>query len=294
MEAYGIQTEAELAKAQIQQIAVDNQRAQIAGQQSAKLASQFFDRWNTALGETKGIYNKAIAASNQSMGLINNAIGKVGDFDKIVAELKQTGLDYDQKYGGFEQEAIGAAKEGLQAERALTGRIMDYSQEDQGASGRAMADVGVEAEKGRQAEAMRLQGLGVDPTSGRFAGGLRRDRIQTALNKSLAGNAAKLAEKSRAGAYAIQGMNAIDPSVAGNMAQNVSQGRQDIMKTRTGAAQTALGARTNLATASGQVGQNLANIGTARSNAITQPMGEMYGTMLGSTLANAPGALGKV
>ncbi len=256
---------------------------------AAKYAQQFLSQWNKSAAETKGVFNTAMASIEDLQPYIDKVSAYGDDINELIKSARGDLAAYREKYSPLETEAIETAGMALGAQRGMMEQLQELSKADyQGVSGRAKADVAAESERGRRAEARSLQSVGLDPTSGRYRGSMRSSRINEALNKVLAANAARMNEKSRVAGVVQGGLQVVDPSkMGGDIAKQIQTGGMDYNKliesfSKTGAgiqktaveAQTAgIRAGTDLATAYGKT---------------TEPYIEGFGAMLGTGMATDP------
>jgi hypothetical protein len=196
-------------------------------------------------------------------------------------------------------ELLEGGREALGMRGELRRSFMDMTKSDEeGAAGRAMADVSGIAERGRQAEAMKLQGMGIDPTSGRSRSLMRESRNQEALAGGLAANKARLAEKERAASLTAQGLQLIDPGQDITAAGQIQKLSSDLLAQRSQMALSKAGMAGDLARSRGTLATTKANIGSGIARDIAAPMGEYGAAQRGLELANtgastAPGGGGQ-
>lgn len=259
-------------------------------QKASQYADQFLSSWNASVAKAEGIFNAGMASIDELQPYIDS-ISAYGDDINALIQTAQTDLaSYRTKYDPLETEAIETSTMALQEQRGYMEQLKGLATADyEGVSGIAKADVAAESERGRRAQARSLQSYGLDPTSGRYQGGMRSSRVNEALNKVLAANASRLAEKGRVAGVVATGLENIDPAtMGGDIAKQIQTGAMDYSDmisglTKTGAdiQKTAVDAKT----AGIQAGTDLA---TNYSRTITQPYGEAYMSMLGTGMASGP------
>lgn len=145
------------------------------------------------------MYNAAIGEISKAQTMVGDAYKDIDqNLGSMSEDIKSEWQNMKTRWGGIQNDLVNQAKGDITDRNQLKRQFMDLTRGDEeGASGRAMADVGSQAEAGRQAEAMRLAGLGIDPTSGRARSYMNTSRNQEALDKAMAGNKTRLAEKDR-------------------------------------------------------------------------------------------------
>jgi hypothetical protein len=257
---------------------------------STKLANEFLSSWNSYLAKSEGIYNQAIAGITKSYGYLDKASTSVDQIDSLVGSVMKEWEDYKGKFGELEDTAIESAKSEFGIRSDLMSTFRDLAKADyEGVAGRAKADVTGEFEKARQAEARRLQGLGIDPTSGRYQRAMLDMGGNEALSKTLAANTARTTEKKRVSDLATTGLQTINPNDTISAALNIRKGGTDLLTTGGNLASTAVAARSNLAGTAGTLASATGQIARDFGQSITQPIGEMGATMLGTSMATNTG-----
>jgi hypothetical protein len=189
-------------------------------------------------------------------------------------------------YGGIKSDLLGSAQEDIGHRKNLTRQFMDLSRADyETVAGRAMADVAGASEAGRQAEAMRLQGLGIDPASGRYRSMMDESRSQEALNAAMAANTARIDEKERVAGLTAQGLSLIDPTKSINTTAAIQDLQNSLLTQRSNLATTKAGLQSNLAQASGSLAAQTGNVAGGYAQTVAAPYGEMGATQLGVSQA---------
>lgn len=240
---------------------------------AADAATEYLGKWNTALSDAQGVYSNAISEVNKAGDLIDKAYGNLDELDEVGNEIKSEWDAFKKDFGGVQGDFIDASKQSLTDRSELRRSFMDLAKGDyEGVSSRAMTDVAGQAEQGRQAEAMRLQGLGIDPTSGKARTFMQESRDTQGLNQVMAANQAVLGEKERVAGITAQGLELIDPSKDLTAATQIQDISNSLLAERTNMATTKAGLSTDLARARTDVGASLTNIGTNMAN-----VGAQYG-----------------
>jgi hypothetical protein len=215
------------------------------------------------------MYSSAIADVDAAGAMIDKASGDLGALDTIGDEIKDEWESFKTDFEGVQGDLVGGAREAITNRGELRKSFMDQLESDEeGAAGRAMADVSGAAERGRQAESMRLSGLGIDPTSGRSRSMMRESRNQEALSGTIAGNVARRGEKDRVAGLTATGLQLMDPSAdigAATQIQNLSQNlltqRSNMAVTKAGLQTDLAGSRANLSQARGNLAEGVSRIG---------------------------------
>lgn len=251
--------------------------------QAGEMAQNYLKQWNQGLETAGGLYNSAIDQITKAQTTVGDAYKNIdknlgdmsGDMAKEWEEMKST-------YGDIKGDLIGATKESLQQRGDLRRQFMNLAKGDEeGASGRAMADVAAQSEMGRQAEAMRMAGLGIDPTSGRSRSAMRMSRNQEALNKAMAGNKARLAEKERVAGLTAQGLELIDPTRDIDAATAIQNMQNDLLQSRSNLEVNRANVTGNLAQTSGNLAGQYGNLASGYATNVVAPKGEMGAAQLG-------------
>lgn len=259
------------------------------GQIASEWAMKFMDEWNQGRTKLTGMYNSAIADVNKSWGLVGEAKPWLGEMKDTLGMIDEEYADYKATFQPLEQEAITTAAEALGTQRGFMGKLRDLSEADyEGVSGRAKADVGSEMEKGRRAEARRLQGLGIDPSSGVSRGSMRRGRVDEAIGKVLAANQARLGEKGRVADIArtgIQAVGSVGAPGAYGMASDIRKTAHGLIDMRTRTAAEGAKAATSLAQTGSLLARTRGDIASQYGKGIVDPMGEMAAGTFGTAMA---------
>lgn len=275
-----------------------NARARAAKQQgqggggASEWAMKFMNEWNAGRTKLTGYINTAMRDVDKGWGLIDEAKPWIGEIGGALSDIKAEYADYKSTFRPLEQEAITTASEALGTERGFMGKLRDLSEADyEGVSGMAKADVGSEMEKGRRAEARRLQGLGLDPGSGASRGSMRRSRVDEAIGKVLAANQARLGEKRRVADVVTAGIPAIGSGGSGagggayGIAKNIREGAHNLLGMRTQTASEAAKAQTGLAQAGAQLARTRGDIADTYGRNVVAPVGEMAASTFGTAMA---------
>ena len=284
----------QLLQSEIDSIAQEEERQNQQGQVASQLASQFLSKWNAELENVKGYYNQATEGLAKAWGIVDQGNEAVGEFDDIYNDVKTSWEQYKTSFAPLKDESISAARSDLSNRGKIIGNLMGLATADyEGEAGRAKADVAAETERGRRAAERESAGLGINPASRNYSESIRKTRVQEALNKVLAGNSARLAEKGRMVAANKTAADAISQGVSNspaNIAQGIATGEQGYANTLTGIKTNKIGAISDLAKTGGSLASTAAGIGGSYADAIAAPMGELYAGNLGVALENNPSA----
>jgi hypothetical protein len=229
------------------------------------------------------MYNSAISEITKASGMVGDAYKEISsNLGDMSADIGKEWEEMKSTYGDIKGDLIGATKESLQQRGDLRRQFMDLAKADEeGVAGRAMTDVAAQSEAGRRAEAMRLQGLGVDPTSGRARSQMRMGRNEEALNKVLAANKARVAEKDRVAGLTAQGLQLIDPTQDINAATAIQNMQNNLLTTRSNLEVNRANTMGNLASTQGSLAGQYGNLATGYAQNVVAPKGEMGAAQLG-------------
>ena len=280
----------QIREMQLQQAQQDQDLKKQQAATAAQYAQQFLSQWNQSAAETKGIFNTAMATTEEMQPYIDKMSAYGDDINELIASARSDLDTYRQNYSPLESEAIETTRQALGAQRGMMTQLQELSQADyQGVTGRAKADVTQESERGRRAEARRLQGVGLDPSSGRYRGSMRSSQVNEALNKVLASNVARMNEKNRVAGVVQGGLSVVDPSrMGGNIAGQIQAGGMAYNQFIGGLAQTGAGIQQSA------TGAKLGQAGIQRDLAIgygdtmMDQYGEGFMSMLGTGMVTDP------
>ena len=245
--------------------------------QAANAATEYLGKWNDTLSDAQGVYSDAISEVGKAGELIDRAYGDLGELDSIGAEIKSEWDTFKKDFGGAQGAFLDESMDALGDRKTLRRSFMDMAKPDyEGVSSRAMTDVAAKSESGRQAEAMRLQGLGIDPTSGKARTFMQESRDTQALNQVMASNQARLGEKERVAGITAQGLELIDPTKDISAATQIQEMSNKLLSQRTDMATTKAGVSTDLAKSRSVLGGTLADIGGSLATRIGGQYGD-YG-----------------
>ncbi len=249
-----------------------------AGAGGAGGMNQWLQQWNETLQESKGVYNQALQSFEGTYEWMTDAKESANRLGALAGEMEGEYRSYREDFAGTEQDFRLAAQEELQARGVARGQLMEATQADyEGVSGRAMADVTAQGNIARQAEARRMQRLGVDPSTMRGQAGMQRIAGQEATGKAIASTQARRGEKERATGATTMAMQLLDPSRMAQTAIGIRGAGTEML----GMASQLRGQETSAL--SGLAGQQ-ANIATGQANiagAMAQNIGGQYGDMGG-------------
>lgn len=242
-------------------------------QEAQKQASDYLGKWNASLNKAEGLYSTAISEVTKAGSLIDRAYGDLDDLDEISAEVEGEWTSFKEQFGGIQDDLLRSGGQSLLDRNKLQRQFMDLAKPDyEGVSGRAMTDVAGQAEQGRQAEARRLQDLGIDPTSGKYRTMMNESRTNQSVGGAMAANQARAGEKERITGITAKGMELIDPTKDINAATQIQTLSSNLLAQRSNLATTKAGMKTGLAQSRGNLATTVANIGTSQAN-----IGAQYG-----------------
>jgi len=272
--------------------AMDNQDSGNAevSKEAAEMSKKYLGEWNAGLEKAGGMYNAAITEIGKAQGTVADAYADVSkNMGDMSADLATEWNSMKEQWGGIQSDLVGSAQGDITDRNALKRQFMDLTRSDEeGASGRAMADVAAQSEAGRQAEAMRLSGLGIDPTSGRTRSMMTMDRNAEALNKAMAGNKARLAEKDRVAGLTAKGLELIDPTKSVDAASRIQGMSNDLLATRSNLEVNRGNTMGNLAMTSGKLAGMQGDLAGSYASNIVAPKGELGAAQLGVSQATRP------
>lgn len=255
--------------------------------QAQKAANLYLGKWNESLTAAEGMYSGALARVDEAGKLIDKAYENLGDIDKVSEDVAAEWNTFKSDFSGIQKSLVGGAEEAIGQRGELRRSFMDLTKGDEeGAAGRAMADVAGVSERGRQAEAMRLSGMGIDPTSGRGRSAMVESRNTEALNAAMAGNRARIDERNRVAGLTAQGLQLIDPSKDISAASQIQNLSSNLLAQRSGMALTKAGLQTDLAGAKGNLATTTANIASGQARDIAGQYGEFGAGQQGIAYAN--------
>lgn len=254
------------------------------------MAQDYLKQWNEGLNTATGMYNSAVDEITKAQGMVGDAYKDVSaNLGSMSEDIKSEWNTMKEQWGGLQGDLVSSAKEDIANRSQLTRQFMDLTKSDEeGASGRAMADVAAQGEAGRQAEAMRLQGLGIDPASGRARSLMRTSRNQEALSKAMAGNQARLAEKDRVAGLTATGLNLIDPTKSANAASVIQNMSNDLLSARSNLEVNRANVQGNLAGTTANLASQRGNLATGFAQNVVAPKGEMGAVQLGVSQGSRP------
>lgn len=285
----------QLLQSEIDSIGQEEERQNQQGQVASQLASQFLAKWNAELANVKGYYNQATEGLAKAWGIVDQGNQAVGEFDDIYNDVKSSWEQYKASFAPLRDESIAAARSDLSNRGKIIGNLMGLATADyEGEAGRAKADVAAETEKGRRAAEREMGGLGINPASRNYSEMIRKNRVQEALNKVLAGNSARLAEKGRMTEANKTAADVIAQGISNspaNIAQGIATGEQGYANTLAGIKTNKISAISDLAKTGGSLASTAAGIGGSYADAIAAPMGELYAGNLGVALENNPSSV---
>lgn len=270
-------SEQQMRELTLSQMKEDREAQRRAEQRALDLSKQYLGQWNQHLSKTKGLINSAVSNIDKTVKSLGDIQPYLSKLDTVADDIMGEYQTYKEKYSGVEGEAIQAQREGLSTLRGLS--KADY----EGAAGRAMADATSQANIAKEATARDLARLGIDPTSGKGQAAMRRISDNAVLAKVMGANTARRGEKERVTNVALP-----MTQLAGNVAGNVQAGKQNLLKMGTGAMQTAVGTRSDLARLKGDLAGQKANLATVYNQAVTQPIGEVAHYYQGAGLGAEP------
>lgn len=245
-------------------------------------ADAFLNKWQEQLGKVEGVYNQALGSLQGVYGDLRTASGAARQLGDLAGRVEQEYQGYLSDMQPLQQEMTQMAEEEAAARRGLVGQIPALTRYDpESAAGRAIAGVAQQFGTARQAEARRLQGMGIDPTSGRALRMGRQMAGQEAAARAMAGSAARQQELARAGQMTLGAMGLLDPTRAASAALNIRTGANQLLGLSAnllGQQATTLG---NLAQTRAGVGRSIADIGGSMATHLATPYAEMAGLQMG-------------
>lgn len=263
-------------------------------QEQARLAAQFaqdfLSQWNQSAAETKGIFNTAMASIEELQPFVDKISEYGDDIGQLITDTQADLATYREKYSPLETKAMETSMMALGTQQEMMGQLQELSRPDYaGVSGRAKADVGMEAELGRRAEARSLQGFGLDPTSGRYRGSMRSSRVSESLNKVLAANAARIAEKNRVTGVVQGGLQVVDPSkMGGDISKQIQTGGMDYSKLVGSLAETGAGVQKTAGEFGSKLATTQAGLAESYGKTMMPQYGEGFMSMLGTGMVTDP------
>jgi hypothetical protein len=273
----------ELLKAEVANAKASNQGDAELSRQAGEMSKQYLDQWNKGLEQAGGMYNSAIGEITKAQGMVSDAYKDIsGNLGKMSEDIGKEWETMKTTYGDIKGDLIGATKESLGQRGELRRQFMDLTRADEeGEASRAMTDVAAMSEAGRKAEAMRLQGLGIDPTSGRGRSAMRLSRNDEVRNKVMAANKARGAEKERVAGLTAQGLQLIDPSQDINAATAIQDMQNRLLQSRSNLEVNRANVQGNLASTTANLASQRGNLATGFAQNVVAPKGDMGATQLG-------------
>jgi hypothetical protein len=281
------QLQTQLLKAELANMQTKDAGSAEVSKEAAEMSKKYLGEWNSGLDKAGGMYNSAISDISDARTAVKGAYADVSkNMGDMSADMKGAWDEMKTEFGDIRGDLISGAKEDMGNRKELTRNFMELTRGDEeGASGRAMEDVAAQAEAGRKAEAMRMSGLGVDPTSGRSRSMMRTSRNQEALDKAFVGNKARMAEKDRIAGITAQGLELIDPNKAINTAKGIQGMENDLLTSRSNLEVNRANVQGNLAQTQGRLATASGNIAGGYATNIAAPRGEMGASQMGVSQA---------
>lgn len=273
----------ELLRAEVANIKSQGQGDAELSRQSGEMAKDYLNQWNEGLKKTGKMYNTAIDKIGTAEGMVGKAYKDVStSLGEMSGDIKSEWETMKSDYQGIKGDLIGSAKEGLTQRGELRRQFMGLTRMDEeGAAGRAMADVSAQSEAGRKSEAMRLAGLGIDPASGRARSLMRTSRSDEALGKAMAANKARLMEKDRVAGLTAKGMELIDPTQDVNTAAAIQSMQNNLLSTRSNLEVSRANVQGNLASTTANLAGQRGQLATGFAQNVVAPKGEWGATQMG-------------
>jgi len=258
--------------------------------EATEMSKKYLGEWNKGLEDAGGMFNTAIKEMGSARDMVSGAYKDVtASLGSMGEDMKSEWESMKTEYSGIKGDLISGAREDMGNRSELTRQFMDLTKADyEGASGRAMADVAAQSEAGRQAEAMRMSGLGVDPTSGRSRSFMRTSRNDEALNKAMAGNTARLDEKDRISGLTAKGLELIDPTKNINAATGIQNLQNNLLTTRSNLSTNLADIQGRLAGQTGNLASQQGNLAGSFAQNVVAPKGEMGAAQLGVSQSTRP------
>ena len=277
----------ELLKAELENMKNQNTGNAEVSKEAAEMSKKYLGEWNKGLDKVGGMYNNAISEISKASGTVESAYTDVTkNMTGMADDMKGAWDDMKTEFGDIRGDLISGAKEDMGHRKELTRKYMELTKSDEeGASGRAMEDVAAQAEGGRQAEAMRMSGLGVDPTSGRARSMMRTSRNQEALDKAFVGNKARVGEKERVAGLTAEGLKLIDPTKSIDTATQVQNMENNLLNTRSNLEVNRGNIQSNLVASQTNLARAGADVAGGYARDVVNPKGEMGASQHGVSQA---------
>ena len=245
-------------------------------------ADQFLQAWNQTLQASQGVYNRALDAYEGTYDWMKDAGEAAGRLGDLAGQVETEYQQFRTDFAGLEGDFRGAAEGELGARGRMGKQLEGLATADyEGAAGRAMADVTQQSEIGRQAEARRLQGLGIDPTSQRGRAMMEKGRATEAGQKATAANIARRGEKERVTGATATAMSMFDPNAMAQMAMGIRGAGTQLLQTSAGLRGAETQALGQLAGTQAQVATGMAGVGESMATTIGGQQADVAGLYAG-------------
>ncbi|MBW2032045.1 MAG: hypothetical protein JRI94_00410 [Deltaproteobacteria bacterium] len=244
--------------------------------------NQWLDQWNQTLQESKGVYNQALQSFEGTYEWMTSAGESASRLGNLAEQMEGEYTRFREDFAGLDENFRLAAQEELEARGVAREQLMQATQADyEGVSGRAMADVSSQGNLARQADARRLQRLGMDPTTTQGRASMDRISGQEATGKAMASTQARRGEKERATGATAMAMQLLDPTRMMQSAMGIRSAGASMLgqsaQMRGQHASTLAG----LAGQQTQIAQGQANIAGGMATNIAGQYGDMGGLQMG-------------
>lgn len=256
-------------------------------------ADQFLQAWNQTLQASQGVYNRALDAYEGTYDWMKSASESASRLGDLAGQVETEYQQFRTDFAGTEQTFRDAAGDEMGSRQRMGKQLEGLATADyEGAAGQAMADVASQSEMGRQAEARRMQSLGIDPTSSRGRALMERGRATEAGNRAIAGNMARRGEKERVTGATATAMSMFDPTQMASMAMNIRGAGTNLLQTAGGLRGAETDAMGNLARTQANVATGMAGVGESMATTIGGQQADVAGLYAGLQYGNQnqPGA----
>ena len=255
-------------------------------------ANQFLQQWQEYLGQSAGVYNQALESYGQGFEYLQTAQGAAQQLGGLAGRVEEEYAGYREEFAPLQAEFTAAAGEELGFRGRMRGQLEALATPDyEGAAGRAIAGVAQQAGIQRQAEARRMQALGIDPTTQRGMAAGRGMAGQEALGRAMAGTQARMGEQQRVAGVTQAGLSLIDPSRTAGTALGIRTGANQLLglagELMGGAARTQAG----IAQTAGGLAGGIAGVGRGLAQDIAGQYGDIAGLQMGLQYQQ-PGGVG--
>jgi len=243
---------------------------------------QFLGKWNEVLQSSQGVYNQALQSFEGTYDWMTDARESANRLGDLAGTMEEEYRSFRADFAGAEQDFRLAAQEELQGRGVMRNQLMSLAQADyEGAAGRAMADVTQQGNIARQAEARRLQRLGMDPTTMQGRASMQRLAGQEATAKAMAATQARRGEKERVTGATATAMQLLDPTRMAATAMSIRGAGTELLQGAAGLRQAETGTLSGLAGQQADIARGQAGIAGGMAQNIAGQYGDVAGLMAG-------------